>query len=343
MKPYTVACIIVMIVLIGSVSTVFYHKSLTAPSDQTTKALTPTARHVNIAIFEPALHPAIKEIEQGFLDTITSEHQPTYHIYNAQGNKTILRAQAEEIIAGSYDLIFTIGAGCSQIIKEISTKRKLYAPIVFTAIDDLSVLELNNLSHKQITGVLTQQDYKEQLSILFNLIPTVKNILLVYDPTHATGLEKDKKMIERIAAQHGRALTVVPVYTAAEITQKVPAFLPDTDIVLILKDNTIVAAIGSLIKLCNQYKKPLYASDLNSADKGASLAFGIYEYNSGVAAAQKAVDILYKKIPVFNVPITTVCSEKIKLNTVAAKQQQLTLNPLIHYIFEHGLVTSDIK
>ncbi len=46
-----------------------------------------------------------------------------------------------------------------------------------------------------------------------------------------------------------------------------------TDLVLILKDNTVVSALDALTHLCERYKKPLFASDLNSTEKGAAVAF----------------------------------------------------------------------
>src|SRR5580692_7792331 len=60
-----------------------------------------------IAIFEPASHPAIDEIAHGFQETLEKGgNNYDFKIYNANGNKTLQRAQAEEICNGGFDLIF---------------------------------------------------------------------------------------------------------------------------------------------------------------------------------------------------------------------------------------------
>jgi ABC-type uncharacterized transport system substrate-binding protein len=73
-----------------------------------------------IAIFEPASHPAMDEIVQGFTDTIKKNSSAHYifNRYNANGNKTLLRAQAEDIIHNNYDLIMTIGADTKRTLQE---------------------------------------------------------------------------------------------------------------------------------------------------------------------------------------------------------------------------------
>src|SRR4029079_14670238 len=52
-----------------------------------------------VAILIPVSHPSLEKIEQGFKDTLTSLGKNRYQcdVFNAGGNKTLLRAQAEEI------------------------------------------------------------------------------------------------------------------------------------------------------------------------------------------------------------------------------------------------------
>src|SRR5438445_9219442 len=75
-----------------------------------------------IAIFEPACHPAMDEIAQGFTDTITknSSADYTFKRYNANGNQTLLRALAEEIVQQNYDLVMTIGTNASKTVYELT-------------------------------------------------------------------------------------------------------------------------------------------------------------------------------------------------------------------------------
>src|ERR1700722_3552821 len=72
----------------------------------------------SIAIFTPITHPSLEEIEQGFKEVMLKKHADKLEFvtFNANGNKTLQRAQADEILNGNFDLFFTIGAGCSQLV-----------------------------------------------------------------------------------------------------------------------------------------------------------------------------------------------------------------------------------
>ena len=91
-----------------------------------------------IALFVPAEHPSMTDIMNGFKDTLhnVSNKKYSFDEYNANGNPTLLRAQADEIVQHNYDLVFTVGAQCSQSIFELSQKRQSRMPQVFTAVDN---------------------------------------------------------------------------------------------------------------------------------------------------------------------------------------------------------------
>lgn len=301
-----------------------------------------------IALFEPAVHPAIEEISQGFRKTMQASNTAQYKFttYNAQANKTLLRGQAEEIIENNYDLIFTIGAGCTQTIKELTAKKQLSTPVVFCAVDDpvsMHIIDSLQTSRNNLTGVIEQPNIEQQLSLISVLTPYIRRVMLVYDPTHGTGLEKDKQRIEAFFAQKNISLQPIEIYHANEIQQKSSSFMNNTDMVLVLKDNTVVSGIDSLIKLCNQYHVPLYVSDLNSGKKGAALAYGIHEQDSGIESAQKALLILEDKQSPSTIPITPVFKTYIQINAHAMKQQNLSIDHALFFIFASGIVVNDGK
>ena len=97
---------------------------------------------MRVAIFTPTTHPALEEVEQGFRETIQklSSKPYVFTTFNANGNRSLLRAQAEEIVGGAYDLIFTMGALCSQTIAELLQKKGIKMPHVFGAVDGQNLL-----------------------------------------------------------------------------------------------------------------------------------------------------------------------------------------------------------
>jgi putative tryptophan/tyrosine transport system substrate-binding protein len=283
-----------------------------------------------VALLVPAVHPAMDEIERGFKEHITSvDKSILFDVYNANGNKTLLRGQAEEIISHTYDLIFTIGAQCSQVIHELCLKKQVLVPQVFCAVDDpikLGLVSSLVSSGDQITGVIATSLYEQQLDHLVTIKPNTRTVLLVYDPAHGAGLEKNRQEIEQICTSKGIQLRVVEVANAQEIAQRVPGFLSGVDAVLVLTDHTVVAALDNLVTLCNRYHVVLYASDLNSGDKGAALSFGVTEYDYGALGAQLALRILVDGVKPGALPVVTVQKQYLKINTTTMKSQGLDLS-----------------
>ena len=278
-----------------------------------------------IAIFQPVTHSALDEIAQGFIDTMQDNASLNYKFdrYNGNGNKILMQAQAQEILQKNYDLIFTLGVGCSVTIKDLCQKKHNKTPIVFTAVDNPVKLDLQGST---ITGVVDKSNYQRQLDLLLECIPSIKKLLLVYDQSQASGLEKDKNQIDSILKQKGIGLASIEILNIGEIQQKVIGSIESADVVMILKDNTLVSGIDSLITLCQRYRVPLLATDLNSEAKGAALAYGIYESESGVQAAIQAKLILEDgKLP-SQVPVIPVEKMIMKINCHYAKLQGLNID-----------------
>ncbi len=302
------------------------------------------SKKYKIAVFEPVSHPAIEEIEKGFTDTLgqSSAGQYSFKVFNAQGNKTLMRAQAEEIVQDNYDLIFSIAAAPTQMVKEVTQKKQRPTPIVFAAVDDpvaMGVIATLESSGNNVTGVTEFRDYKEEVDLLLTLKPDVKNVLLVYDPTQGTGLEKYKNALKKILAAKNINLEAIEVFQANEIQQKVLGSLEHTDVVMVLADNTVVAGIDSLINAANRFNVTLLAADLNSGDKGAALSYGVREYDYGVEGAQKAQAILEQHKQPTQIPSSMIKKPHFKINKRMLSNQGLSkVSPALLRLIEIGQV-----
>ncbi len=271
-----------------------------------------------IAILTPASHVSLEKIEKGFIETIEKESNLYEFVtYNAQGNKTLMRSEVEEIYKGNFDLLLTIGTSTTEIATQVFLKKGMSTPIVFTAVNMTEDFVGNN-----VTGVKEILKLDEEINALISLKPNLSKLLLVYNPAEP-GLKKDHEEISSILKNRNISLQVVEVFQTNEIKSKVSPFMDGMDAVLILKDNTLVSGIEILSKLCNEKQILLMASDLDSPDRGAGCGYGVYEYDFGVEAALKAIQILEKGINPGNIPITPVSNFKLKFNHEAAAKQGL--------------------
>lgn len=280
---------------------------------------------IPLAILKPVSHPSLDQIEKGFKETIEKECPDKYDFvtFNAQGNKTLMRSEVDEILRKNYPLIFTIGTLSSQMMCEVASKKGSKCPIVFTCVNDPLGFQLvvdEKAPGGNITGVKELLNFQEELEQFIKYKPHIKNMLLVLNPIEP-GLMKDQSRIAAILNERKIALTTVEIFQTNELLTKVSTKIGHADAVLILKDNTVVSGLDALVKLCNRHRVPLIASDLDSPDRGAAFGYGVYEKEFGVEAAKKALMILEDNIFPGNIEVTPVPEFIFKINKEAAKKQ----------------------
>ena len=287
---------------------------------------------IPIAILTPVTHPSLEQIEKGFKDTMEAENPGKYRFvtYNAQGNKTLMRGEVEEIAQKGYALVFTIGTTSSQMVTEVFAKKRLDIPIVFTCVNDpvgFHIVSSEQSPGGQVTGVKELLDFKKQLDLALQFKPDIKTMMLVFNPMEP-GLAKDHKEVTAILKERGIKLITVEVFQTNEFMTKVSPFMEQADAMLVLKDNTVVGGLDTLIKLCNQYRIPLIASDLDSPDRGAAFGYGVYEVDFGIEGAKKALQILNQQTAAGDIPVTAVSKFAFKINREAATCQGIALSLL---------------
>jgi putative ABC transport system substrate-binding protein len=285
----------------------------------------------NIALLAPAVHPSMDQIEKGFVDTLSKSNQANYTFthFNANGDRRLLSTMAENIVQGNYDLIFTIGAMSSQLIKEQSSKKKKSTPHVFSAVADpirLGMVQSLEQPGGFSTGIVEDYDINQEVTLLCAVKPGIKTVLLVYDPTQSSGgLQYKKDALEKALAARGIKLITAEVFHQSDIVPKTRAFISQVDVVIIFKDHTVVAAVDSLIKLCNLHHITLMTSELDSNAKGAALSFGVEEYNFGSRGAAMALQILEQGHKPGAMPCMDAGDHMLKINTKAMAGQGLVI------------------
>ncbi|MBA3237397.1 MAG: ABC transporter substrate-binding protein [Parachlamydiaceae bacterium] len=280
---------------------------------------------IPIAILTPVTHPSLEQIEKGFKETMEAESPGKYSFttYNAQGNKTLMRGEVEEIAQKGYSLVFTIGTSSSQMTKEVFSKKALQTPIVFAAVNDpvgFHIVSSEQTPGGSITGVKELLNFNKELELVLNFKPTIKSVLLVYNSMEP-GLTKDHEVVKSILKDKRIELITVEIFQTNEMMHKISPFIEKSDAVLVLKDNTVVGGLDVLIKLCNQQHIPLITSDLDSPGRGAAFGYGVYEIDFGIEAAKKALLILEQRISAGNIPVTPVSQFTFMVNRNAAEAQ----------------------
>lgn len=295
-----------------------------------------------IAALIPISHPSLEQISKGFLDTLKNDTQfdLEFKLYNANGNRVLMRSLVEDILSKKYDLVFTIATSPTQMMQEVSIKNGIDIPIVFGAasIDpQAGIVDTYGKTRKNVTGVSDDLDLEVQIDLFKFLKPNLRSVLLVYDAS-SSGLERYKDRLEKIFLQKQVKFKSAAIYNTMDISQKVPSLINEIDSIFVLKDNLVVSSLDILLKLCNENGITLMMSDLDSIERGAALAFGVREYDIGVKTAEKALEIMKSGKSPNTIPVSIVEKPHIKINLDSLKKQNLNLSSEIIFLMQFGEV-----
>jgi len=280
----------------------------------------PSKKGFKVAILTPTTHPSLEEIERGFKEELGEKYHFT--TYNAQGSQLLMRSEVREMERKGYDLILTIATQPSIMAYEMFQQAGNTTPMVCAAVDAPEDLGLVN-----VTGVNDSPDFGLELDLITEIMPDLKEVLLVYNRS-SPHLDADRKQVQKILHEKGIFLRTAEVFQVNELQAKVASQLKTADLVMVLKDNVVVSGLDVVVKLCRQRGIPLLSSDLDSFDRGATYSFGVFEVDIGREAARKARLILEEKREIAEIPFTILSDYKFKSHRQVALKSRPNLEVL---------------
>lgn len=285
----------------------------------------------SIGLLIPGLEKSVEEgldgIDAGLAGDLT--FKPDVKVYNGNRNRTLIRSNVEAALEANHDLLLAHGSQCSQMVKELSAKRKKSVPVVFYATGDpvkLGLVDHPDASGNNLTGVsVVGLEWVDQMVDLIPLIaPFVKKVLIPYDPTGLGGsLEMYKQRFDAALARNGIQSFSVQIFETNETTNKVTPFVNDCDMIMVLPDGTLLNGFKQIAKLSVQYGKAIYvAQNMGTLKEGATFCFGYHPYDVGIAAVQSARRILEDGMQPTDIPTNRLeDTYRLGFNTDAARQQ----------------------
>jgi len=253
------------------------------------------SKSYKIGIIKIVSHPGIDAIEKGFLDKVNTYAKEknlsiNYDMQNAQGDMGTSSLIAKKLVGDNVDLIFSISTPSTQHVVKATQK----IPIVFGAVTDpLSAGIVKNNDHPggNVTGVSDVWPIKKQVELLLKLVPNVKKLGLVYNPGESNASFMLIKL-QDACDQLGIKLIKRSITNTGEVQMAARSLAPNVDAFYSSIDNTVLAAIISLVKVSQQFKKPIIAGESDSVKQGAIATLGTNYYEIGVESGNLAMKIL---------------------------------------------------
>ena len=133
----------------------------------------------------------------------------------------------------------------------------------------------------------------KQVDLIKKIVPGAKRVGMVYNPGEANSVVV--KQMQELLSKSGMSLVEAAALRTVDVSSAARSLIDKVDVIYTNTDNNVVSAYESLLKLGNDAKIPLIASDTDSVKRGAVAALGVNYHDLGVQIGKMVVRILRVK------------------------------------------------
>lgn len=285
------------------------------------------AQQKSVAITAIVEHPALDAVRDGVKEALAAAGYEDgknlkWQYQSAQGNTGTAAQIARKFVGDKSDVIVAIATPSAQAVAA-ATKD---IPLVFSAVTDPVAAKLvpsMQPSGTNITGVSDALELDKQIELIKRVAPAAKRVGMVFNPGEANSVVVLEQMRE-LLPRHGMTLVDAAAPRSVDVGSAARSLIDKVDVFYTSTDNNVVSAYESLVKVGQEAKIPLIASDTDSVKRGAIAALGVNYRDLGEQTGRMVVRILKGEKPGDIQPET---SSKLELfvNPGAAEKQGVKL------------------
>ena len=273
-------------------------------------------------------HPALDSVRDGVKKALndagyTEEKGLKWQFQTAQGNTAITAQIARKYVGDKSDVIVAISTPSAQAV--VAATKSI--PVVFSAVTDPVAAQLVSswdASGTNVSGVSDMLGLEKQLELIKKVVPNAKNVGIVYNSGEANSVVVVERLRELLTANN-MALVEATAARTVDVGAAARSLVGKVDVIYTNTDNNVVSAFEALVKVGNDAKIPIIASDTDSVARGAIAALGVNYYDLGVQTGNMVVRIL-KGDKVGNMASETSDKLELFVNPGAAEKQGVTLD-----------------
>ena len=293
-------------------------------------ALAPVAQaqEKSVAVTAIVEHPALDAIRDGVKESLKAAGYEEgknlkWQYQSAQGNTGTAAQIARKFVGDKPSAIVAIATPSAQAVVA-ATKD---VPVVFSAVTDPVAAKLVkswDASNTNVTGVSDLLKLEPQIELIKKVVPNAKKVGMVYNPGEANSAVVVKQLKE-LLPKHGMTLVEASAPRSVDVGTAARGLVGKVDVIYTNTDNNVVSAYESLVKVGQDAKLPLIASDTDSVKRGAIAALGVNYKDLGVQTGQMVVRILKGEKPGSIKPEVSNKTE-LYVNPTAAEKQGVKLS-----------------
>jgi len=249
-----------------------------------------------IAITEIVEHPSLQRAKEGIIDALKDngfEIGKNLEVIEKNAQSSIANALmiARQFVSIKPDAIVPISTPSAQAVVKVAVNTGI--PVVFSSVTDPVAAGLVAdlaIATKDISGAIDYPLIKEEIDLIFSIVPSIKKIGFLYN----TGEANSVKTIELLKEAINGKLEYIDSHMASsnQIVQSFGALVGKVDAIYIPSDNTVFASMPKLVQLSRQHKLPVFSSDPDSVKQGVLACIGYTQYEVGRTAGKILVRVL---------------------------------------------------
>jgi len=288
-----------------------------------------SAEPIRIGVMQIIDHPALNAARDGVKDALQDvygyvpDKDIIYDMQSAQGDMTTANTIAQKFVSDQVDVIVSIATPTSQAAAN-ATKD---IPIVFSAVTDPVTIGIVKDLQKpggNVTGVSDMTPVDKQIYLIKLLFPDAKKVGTLYNSGEINSVVTNDLAV-KACKDYGMSLTEATVTSTADVAMAAQSLVRKVDAIYVSTDNTVVAALDTVIKVCQNNKIPLILADPTTFEKGAFLALGFDYYLHGRRTADVVARILKGEKPA-DIPVQFANKVILKINSSFAANLGLDIN-----------------
>ncbi|OZI71133.1 ABC transporter substrate-binding protein [Bordetella genomosp. 12] len=285
------------------------------------------AQQKSVAVTAIVEHPALDSVRDGVKEALKqagydANKNLKWQYQSAQGNTGTAAQIARKFVGDKPDAIVAIATPSAQAVVA-ATKD---VPVVYSAVTDPVAAQLvpsMGASGTNVTGVSDLLALDKQIELIKKVVPDAKRVGMVYNPGEANSVVVVKQLQE-LLPKSGMTLVEAAAPRTVDVASAARSLIGKVDVIYTNTDNNVVSAYEALVKVGNDAKIPLIASDTDSVKRGAIAALGINYRDLGVQTGKIVVRILKGEKP-GAIPSETSTKLELYVNPGAAAKQGVTL------------------
>jgi len=273
-------------------------------------------------------HPLLDATYRGIMDVLkekglTEATNSKVILKNANGDINIAVQINKQFVDQKVNMIVALGTPSAQSACKLTQK----IPVIFGAITDPVASGIVDSLQKpggNKTGTSDRWPYEKQVGLIKEIVPTAKKVGIVLNPGESN-TEASMKYIRPLLKQNAMIPVEVPVANTSEVLNAAKSLIGRCDVMLIPGDNTVIAAIGAMVRVANENKIPLFCGSTASVEKGGLATYGNNYYEIGKETGRIIANVLINGINPGDIPVSVATESDLIINLNAAKKQNIVI------------------